>query len=331
MNLERTLERKEPLLVADKAEILSYAESHFYSGIDKGTAWNGRQIRNAFQTATALAEFEAFEHQAKAVKAGKRGQSVPVLARLTQKHFDIVAQASFTFDEYLTSVHDDDDLADRAKAARERDDAFPSENVTVKNERLQSRHTNTNMTQPEMYDQSAYQGPEVAPAKSAQRRPSAKPGQVPSPRPSTVRTPRKLQQQQMYLPVSDGQAPLAMSDPYGSRFSRPSNPEQVYNSSPTPYYIRPDMISEHGSSQNFQPQPMYSPKRSVAPRSQETQKQRTLPTPPSQVYSDDNEDSGDGSLSAEDDDWLNSQASMQIESTLERKERTGLMILHDIR
>ena len=302
VNLERTLERKEPLLVADKAEILNYAESHFYSGVEKGTAWNGRQIRNAFQTATALAEFEAFEHQAKAVKAGKRGHSVPVLARLTQKHFDIVAQASFTFDEYLTSVHDDDDLADRAKAARERDDAFPPENLTVKNKRLQSRQTDTSMAQPEVYDPPAYQIQEAAQGKLGRRRPSAKSGQIASPRPPTVRTPRKTQQQQLYLPVSDSQAPLVMSDAYSGRFSRSPNADQMYNNSSTPYYVRPDMMPEQRSSPNFQSQPMYSPQRSVAPRSQENSKQRALPTPPSQAYSDDNEDSEGGSLSAEEDD-----------------------------
>lgn len=58
MNLERTLERKKTLIV-DEKEIMDYALSHFHKTSPLKANWNGRQIRNAFQTATALAEYDS--------------------------------------------------------------------------------------------------------------------------------------------------------------------------------------------------------------------------------------------------------------------------------
>jgi hypothetical protein len=64
--------------------------------------WNGRQIRNTFQTALALAEF-----------AVRNRESVnPVL---TKKHFKIIVNASIQFNEYLLATHgaDEDKVAKR--------------------------------------------------------------------------------------------------------------------------------------------------------------------------------------------------------------------------
>ncbi|KAK1750914.1 hypothetical protein QBC47DRAFT_392881 [Echria macrotheca] len=64
--------------------------------------WNGRQIRNTFQTVLALSEFHA----------KRKGDVQPVL---TRKYFKIVAQASSQFDEYLKATHgfDEDRVAKR--------------------------------------------------------------------------------------------------------------------------------------------------------------------------------------------------------------------------
>ena len=127
MNLKRTLERRS-LMDADEKEIMEYADLHFKRGDANDTAWNGRQIRNAFQTATALAEFEARERHSKDVKSGKKDASAPVRPMLQPKHFDVVAQASFDFDKYLDSI-DDETLAERAHRAAERNDRFPRTNI----------------------------------------------------------------------------------------------------------------------------------------------------------------------------------------------------------
>ena len=115
-------------MTADREEIMSYADSHFRHGIANNTAWNGRHIRNAFQTATALAEFDAQERHLKDVKNGKRDASALVHPILQPKHFQVVAHASFDFDRYLNSI-DDETLAERSHRAAERNDTFPRTNI----------------------------------------------------------------------------------------------------------------------------------------------------------------------------------------------------------
>lgn len=53
--------------------------------------WNGRQIRNAFQTAMVLAEYDA------------RDSGKPPI--ITAKHFETIANASADFAKYVTEVH----------------------------------------------------------------------------------------------------------------------------------------------------------------------------------------------------------------------------------
>lgn len=81
----------------DEKSIIKYAEKHL-----EDLKWNGRQIRNAFQTAIALADFEASDSTEKA-------------PTMTKKHFAKLGKAAAEFDEYLESVHgmDEDKMARR--------------------------------------------------------------------------------------------------------------------------------------------------------------------------------------------------------------------------
>ncbi|KAL8836140.1 MAG: hypothetical protein Q9170_003033 [Blastenia crenularia] len=107
MNLDRLGKSKKALEVEGE-EIYEYARKHFRELYKKGkTTWNGRQIKNAFQTAIALAEFDANE------RGGR-----PVLGL---EHFKVVAQASEDFDDYLFRVHGGNE-ADLAKRFLQRDD-----------------------------------------------------------------------------------------------------------------------------------------------------------------------------------------------------------------
>ncbi|UPK95686.1 hypothetical protein LCI18_006621 [Fusarium solani-melongenae] len=60
----------------------------------KALRWNGRQIRNAFQTVLALAEIQENNHG---------GESAPRV--LTRQYFKIVANASTQFNDYLIATH----------------------------------------------------------------------------------------------------------------------------------------------------------------------------------------------------------------------------------
>lgn len=82
----------------DEKKITSFAKKNF-----EALHWNGRQIRNAFQTAVALAEFET----------RKDGGKSP---EVTKKHFQRVATATSEFEEYLKQVNqgvDEEKMASR--------------------------------------------------------------------------------------------------------------------------------------------------------------------------------------------------------------------------
>ncbi|KAI4178841.1 MAG: hypothetical protein LQ346_007337 [Caloplaca aetnensis] len=112
MNLER-LSKSKKALHTEADEIYEYAKKHYKELYRKGkTTWNGRQIKNAFQTAIALAEFDANKAQGKPV--------------LTLEHFKVVAQASEDFDDYLSRLHGGNE-ADVAKRYMQRDDDPPDE------------------------------------------------------------------------------------------------------------------------------------------------------------------------------------------------------------
>ncbi|KAL1862622.1 hypothetical protein Daus18300_008419 [Diaporthe australafricana] len=66
--------------------------------------WNGRQIRNAFQTAVALAEFKAKKENASRADGSSR---IPPV--LTTDHFKLLARTSTQFSEYLRETHGDDE------------------------------------------------------------------------------------------------------------------------------------------------------------------------------------------------------------------------------
>jgi hypothetical protein len=62
------------------------------------TKWNGRQIRNAFQTAVALAEYEQNPD-------GKKPRFI-----VSRKHFQTVVELSRKFEEYMEKTRGDDAL-----------------------------------------------------------------------------------------------------------------------------------------------------------------------------------------------------------------------------
>jgi hypothetical protein len=110
MQMRRIKERIKAIEI-DTQQILEYAKLHFETQcrLTGGTGWNGRQIRNAFQSATALAQFEC------------KIPSDPV--HLQVRHFEIVAKAAAEFDDYLirTTGHSD---AERAAFNMMRTDSF---------------------------------------------------------------------------------------------------------------------------------------------------------------------------------------------------------------
>ena len=104
VNLDRTEKRKGNEMTFDRVGIMDFALRHFEENKKRNTRWNGRQIRNAFQTATALAEYGA-----------AAAQKSP--ATLEASHFETVAEASFQFDMYIAETMGAD-AAQRALSER---------------------------------------------------------------------------------------------------------------------------------------------------------------------------------------------------------------------
>ncbi|KAH7144593.1 hypothetical protein B0J13DRAFT_47647 [Dactylonectria estremocensis] len=131
LDLETTLKLYENLVIKTKEEqrksgaiqfqikhkeIVSFAKRHFRGLQKEGyNTWNGRQIRNAFQTSIALVENQ--------VANISPGQPKPVLGK---EQFKVVAQGSREFDSYLmrTLQGADDEIAIRDQW---RDDRFEAD------------------------------------------------------------------------------------------------------------------------------------------------------------------------------------------------------------
>lgn len=84
--------------------------------------WNGREIRNAFQTAVALAEYEATIAQKKrlAKDGGREGEveGKGLEIELRQDHFEKVVEMSDNFKKYLASVDGGDAVNAQHKGDR---------------------------------------------------------------------------------------------------------------------------------------------------------------------------------------------------------------------
>lgn len=93
----------------DMLGVGSFASKHFDE--HPHARWNGRQIRNACQTALALAEFEA---QGNSHEAILRPDAV---IKLTVDHFNTVRNAYLEFTQYMTDLYGSN-AARRAKEGR---------------------------------------------------------------------------------------------------------------------------------------------------------------------------------------------------------------------
>ena len=96
MNIRRVAESEELGVDVNEDEVKQFARRQWADSADNPTQrWNGRQIRNAFQSAIALAKWD---HQ-----EGEYGAHTRPC--LSVKQFEIVAKTSAHFDAYITKMH----------------------------------------------------------------------------------------------------------------------------------------------------------------------------------------------------------------------------------
>ncbi|KAL1841759.1 hypothetical protein VTJ49DRAFT_6597 [Mycothermus thermophilus] len=106
-------------LQADKRGILAFAEKHWRQHeFDELGRWNGRQIRNAFISAAALARGELDDPNR---GDNSPGGGVRPVAVLTDRHFQAIAQSVTAFDKYMARARGGLD-SERARTRSDRPD-----------------------------------------------------------------------------------------------------------------------------------------------------------------------------------------------------------------
>jgi hypothetical protein len=95
----------------ERKEIEEFAKAHWKDG----NRWNGRQIKNAFQAAVALADWDNLKENTADKTETKTSP------HLRYKHFDTVAVASAHFEHYLMEVRSSDQQRARTFELRKDD------------------------------------------------------------------------------------------------------------------------------------------------------------------------------------------------------------------
>lgn len=179
LNLGMIKTRLEDRVKIEEDEIITAAGKHWRE--HKHARWNGRQIRNACQTALALAEFDA---QPKGKKYDIKEKSTAKV-HLKLSHLQIVSNAYLEFTEYLKAVHGAD--ADgRAKESGLR--ALDTILDAIKSDKRERSSRDRRSSSPRGFQS----GPET-PFQDFRLRPSSS-GQRPAPRMASPSSPEAVSQ-----------------------------------------------------------------------------------------------------------------------------------------
>ncbi|KAJ5972395.1 uncharacterized protein N7479_002313 [Penicillium vulpinum] len=110
----------------DAKEIEKFADEHWQRNLRSPSRhWNGRQIKNAFQTAIALANWEFQENSVK-----KRSRPV-----LKVRHFRKVAKLAGRFDDYISEIYDLPEVDAYGELAKR--DGIREDNTTIMRQQFQ--------------------------------------------------------------------------------------------------------------------------------------------------------------------------------------------------
>lgn len=116
-------------IVFDRDALLEFAERHFEKCDRQGVTWNGRQIRNAFQTAIALGHYERISKIREAgmtpEEALKTGKKKWRTVKLTKANFANIAKTAREFEQYIETLRGSD--SQNARESELRYDEFDPE------------------------------------------------------------------------------------------------------------------------------------------------------------------------------------------------------------
>ncbi|KAL1862663.1 hypothetical protein Daus18300_008461 [Diaporthe australafricana] len=106
--IKRDNKKSEVKIRFDEEALLLFAKKHYRKHQHNGTTWNGRQIRNAFQTAIGIGQFERLKKIDEATARGESPDRSTRYIRLSVTSFGTVAETASDFEKYITKTRGDD-------------------------------------------------------------------------------------------------------------------------------------------------------------------------------------------------------------------------------
>jgi hypothetical protein len=110
----------------NRATLLDFASAHYRLHEPTDSTWNGRQVRNAFQIAIALGQYERLtrikDEGLSLDEALKSKNKNMTTVRLTKRNFLNIASTARDFEDYITSIRGSDSSV--ARASQQRDDDY---------------------------------------------------------------------------------------------------------------------------------------------------------------------------------------------------------------
>ncbi|KAJ4418791.1 hypothetical protein N0V82_005356 [Gnomoniopsis sp. IMI 355080] len=105
--LEQDNEKSDLKIVFDRQALLKYAETHFHQQDSEDKRWNGRQIRNAFQSALALGNYDRIRLRRGAPEAD-RDKKKFMKVKLSKVNFKKIAETARDFEDYILNLRGED-------------------------------------------------------------------------------------------------------------------------------------------------------------------------------------------------------------------------------
>lgn len=114
----------EVIITFKRDQLLRFAEKDFLRRERQGKPWNGRQIRNAFNTAIGLGRYQRLqmlsEKEISPEEAVASGNKQLMEIKLTKTNFQDISTAARSFEDYIQDLRGMD--SEIARLARVRDD-----------------------------------------------------------------------------------------------------------------------------------------------------------------------------------------------------------------
>ncbi|KAI9659890.1 MAG: hypothetical protein M1821_001242 [Bathelium mastoideum] len=147
--LERDNQKSVIKVQFNREVLLEFAESHYQRREKDGLEWNGRQIRNAFQTALALGHHDRLtilrENNLTEQQAVASGKKKWTTVKLTKANFRNIAKIAREFEDYIEQLRGKD--SDIARQTEVRDDEYDIDIPRARKEYPTTSYANTSVRQ----------------------------------------------------------------------------------------------------------------------------------------------------------------------------------------